>query len=271
MPRRPGPGAGRAAMSSSSKAAPVPSIASRLMAPMTSAVSASRSASWWARQPMPAMSCVPLRSASPSLAPSVERRQAGARQRLAAGTGPGAVDGRLALADEHERDVRQRRQVARRAEAAARRHDRVDGRVEHADQQLDEPRRGRRRARPPARWRAGGAWPARPRPAAGRRRRRRGSARGCAGAPRSGPARCARRRGRRSRSSRRRRSLPRSTRRSITAREARIRSAASGVERDRPPAARDLDDVVDREVPAGERKGRHRSLYYAPCDGCRTP
>ena len=40
---------------------------------------------------------------------------------------------------------------------------------------------------------------------------------------------------------------------------------------DGPPASCDLDDVVDGEVPAGERKGRHRSLYYAPCDGCRTP
>ena len=44
-----------------------------------------------------------------------------------------------------------------------------------------------------------------------------------------------------------------------------------GIERDRPPAARDLDHVVDGEIPAGDRKGRHRSLYYAPCDGCRTP
>ena len=39
------PGCGRAAMSSSAKAAPVPSIASRLIAPTTSAVSASRLAS----------------------------------------------------------------------------------------------------------------------------------------------------------------------------------------------------------------------------------
>ena len=44
----------------------------------------------------------------------------------------------------------------------------------------------------------------------------------------------------------------------------------SRVEHDGPPAPSDLDDVVDGEVPAGERKGRHRSLYYAPCDGCRT-
>ena len=43
------------------------------------------------------------------------------------------------------------------------------------------------------------------------------------------------------------------------------------IERDLSPAPRDLDDVVDGEVGAGDRKGRHRSLYYAPCDGCRTP
>ena len=48
-------------------------------------------------------------------------------------------------------------------------------------------------------------------------------------------------------------------------------SRRGGVELDRPPSARDLDHVVDGEVPAGERKRRHRSLYYAPCDGCRTP
>jgi hypothetical protein len=43
------------------------------------------------------------------------------------------------------------------------------------------------------------------------------------------------------------------------------------IESDGAAAAGDLDDLVDGEVPAGEEERRHRSLYYAPCDGCRTP
>ena len=48
------------------------------------------------------------------------------------------VHRRLALADDDQRQVGQRRQVARGAQAAAGRHDRVHGRVEHRDQQLDD-------------------------------------------------------------------------------------------------------------------------------------
>ena len=43
----------------------------------------------------------------------------------------------------------------------------------------------------------------------------------------------------------------------------------AGVELDGSPRSGDLDDLVDGEVPAGEQNRRHRSLYYAPCDGCR--
>ena len=66
--------------------------------------------------------CVPLISARPSLGPSVDRREAGARRapRRRAGR---AVELGLALADHHRRHVRERREVARCADRALARDD----------------------------------------------------------------------------------------------------------------------------------------------------
>ena len=139
------------------------------------------------------------------LRPERERLEAGARQRLAPGGRPCPVDGRLALADEHEGDVRQRGEVARRAEAAARRDDRVDGGVQHGDEERDDigPHAGQA-----DRQGIRAQHHHRPHHLVGQRGRRcrpRGSGRGCAAARRCAAARCGRRRGRRSRSSPRRR------------------------------------------------------------------
>ena len=67
------------------------------------------------------MNCVPLMSESPSFAassigssPTAASASAARKQR--------AVDGRLSLADERQREVRERREVAARADRAARRH-----------------------------------------------------------------------------------------------------------------------------------------------------
>ena len=58
------------------------------------------------------------------------------RERLAA-RAAGAVDRRLALADQRQREVRERREIAARADRAAARHARQDAAVEALDQQLD--------------------------------------------------------------------------------------------------------------------------------------
>ena len=107
-----------------------PSIES---AAATSAARASRSASASASASTAADGCVPLMSARPSFGSSaigVERRRP---QRLGAGQ-PCAADHRLAFADEHQREVRERREVAARAHRAARGHDRVHAGVEQRDQ-----------------------------------------------------------------------------------------------------------------------------------------
>ncbi len=68
-----------------------------------------------------------------------DRRQTGARERVGAGQVRPQVLG-LALADQHQREVRERRQVAARADRAARRHARVHPRVEQGDQRVERPR-----------------------------------------------------------------------------------------------------------------------------------
>ena len=88
--------------------------------------------------PIPAISWVPLSSARPSFASSSIGSSPARASASAPPTRAGTVDGRLALPDEHERQVGQRREVARRAEAAARRDDRMDRRVQHRDEQLDD-------------------------------------------------------------------------------------------------------------------------------------
>ena len=82
------------------------------------------------------MNCVPLMSESPSFASRRDRLEPDARERLEARQ-PLAVDERLALADERQREMRERREIARRADRAAARHDRQHAAVEALEQQLD--------------------------------------------------------------------------------------------------------------------------------------
>ena len=83
------------------------------------------------------MNCVPLMRARPSFAASsIGARPAfasasAARHRLPAGV-------RLALADEDEREMRERREIAARSQRPARGHHRQHAGPEHVDQKLDE-------------------------------------------------------------------------------------------------------------------------------------
>ena len=82
------------------------------------------------------MNCVPLMSESPSFASG----RIGSSPTRASASAPGeelAVDPRLALADERQREVRERREVAARADRAAGRDVREDAAVEALDEQLD--------------------------------------------------------------------------------------------------------------------------------------
>ena len=65
-----------------------------------------------------------------------ERRESGGPQRLGRGH-KAPLDEALALADEHERQVRERGEVAARAHRALRGDDRVHAPVEHRDQSLE--------------------------------------------------------------------------------------------------------------------------------------
>jgi hypothetical protein len=81
------------------------------------------------------MACVPLSSARPSLAAS----GSGARPRRRSASPPGkplASVKRLALANDHQRQMRQRSQIAARAHRALFRNDRMHARVEQRHQQL---------------------------------------------------------------------------------------------------------------------------------------
>ncbi len=82
------------------------------------------------------MNWVPLTSESPSFAASCT----GSRPTRASASAPGepfALDPRLALADERQREMRQRRKVAGGADRATARHDRQDASVEEREEQLD--------------------------------------------------------------------------------------------------------------------------------------
>ena len=218
---------------------------------------------------MAAISCVPLSSASPSLAwSSIGSRPARANA-SAPRSGAGAVDGRLALPDQHERDVREWREVARRPEAATRRDDRVDRGVEHRDEQVDD-----LDADPgqPDRQRVCAQDQHCPHDLVGKR---------LADARSMRTDEIALERRRLARFDPGIGQVAEAGRDAIDGRAVGHEALddgsrcphpirRSGVKLDGPPAPSDLDDVVDGEVPAGERKGRHRSLYYAPCDGCRT-
>ena len=67
------------------------------------------------------MNCVPLISDSPSFATQPHRRRARRRPSASRAVEELAVDARLALADERQREMRERREVAGRADRAARR------------------------------------------------------------------------------------------------------------------------------------------------------
>ena len=114
----------------------LPRHASIASAPATNAAAIARCA---ANKPASASAvdtCVPLSSASPSLGASVDRLQAGARQRLAR-RHDAAVDARLAFADQHRREMRERRQVAGRADRSLRRNARHDAGIGERDERLD--------------------------------------------------------------------------------------------------------------------------------------
>ena len=125
-----------------------------------------------------------------------DRLEPGARERLAARQ-PLAVEPRLALADERQREVRERREVAGRADRAARRDDREHAALEQREQELDGLRRARPSSPSRARSRAGAAPRGRPRRDRGRRRRTRASAAAAVAArPSAPPGSSARRSGR---------------------------------------------------------------------------
>ena len=96
----------------------LPSSASVLIATATSAARTSRRASASASAPHASITCVPLMSASPSLAPSVIGASPARAERLGAWQTLAAVL-RLALADQHEAEVRQRGEIAAGADRAA--------------------------------------------------------------------------------------------------------------------------------------------------------
>jgi hypothetical protein len=79
----------------------------------------------------------PVDQRQPLLGLELDRREPGAPQRGGA-RHPLAVDERLALADQDQREMGERRQVARRSDRAAARDDRHDAALEQRQQQLDE-------------------------------------------------------------------------------------------------------------------------------------
>ena len=97
-----------------------------------------------------------------------DRREAGARRAPRRRAARSPSTSRLALADEHERDVRQRREVARRADRALGRHHGHDAALEHRQQQLDDLLAHARVPAPQRRGEQQRASRARPRPAAAR-------------------------------------------------------------------------------------------------------
>ena len=89
---------------------------------------------------MPSIPSVPLISASPSLAISVTGSMPASPSAWAAASRRAARVGDLALADQHERAVRERREVAARAERPVLGHDRGDPGVEQREHRLGQQR-----------------------------------------------------------------------------------------------------------------------------------
>ena len=116
-----------------------PWSASSEIAQAMSAVFARRSARITPSAPKAAMNCVPFTSESPSFACS----RTGSRPACSSASPPGrrvALEGGLALADQRQREVRERREVAAGADGAAARHMRQHAAVEALDEQLDRDR-----------------------------------------------------------------------------------------------------------------------------------
>ena len=151
-----------------------------------SAVLASRRARTRPSAAAAAMNCVPFTSESPSFA----RSRTGSRPTAASASAPGISrpsTAGLALADERQREVRERREVAARADRPARRDARHNAAVQALEQQLDGLDAGargalRERVRAQQHGRADDLVRVRR-----RRRRTRASAGAGAGAPRSAP------------------------------------------------------------------------------------
>ena len=214
------------------------------------------------------MNCVPLTSESPSL---LARRIGSSPTARSASAPPRSspVDGRLPLADERQREVRERGEVAARAHGAARRDVREHAAVQALEQQLD--RRDARARRTPsrARSRAGASPRARRRPDTARRRRTRGFAGDGAGAPRaSSSGMCAETK----------RPKPVFTpyvcspwTPSTSSRAARIRALAASRELSRHPVDRDRPHVREGEVLPGQddRAGHSASLERSTVSSTR--
>ena len=129
------PGCGRSACTSSRNAPLRPANASSVIAAARSAVSSKRSSASSASTPVASICAVPLLSARPSLNDSRIGSRPARLQRLGAGQALALVE-RLATAQQHDGQVRQRRQVAAGADRALLRHHRHDARVEHRGQRL---------------------------------------------------------------------------------------------------------------------------------------
>ena len=109
----------------SSKAVSVPLSASQHSPPSTSAVSTRVSAASSARVPTASMACVPLISEIVSLASSTSGLICARFSASALGTRTALLVEALALADQSQRQMRQRSQIAARTYAALRRHNRA--------------------------------------------------------------------------------------------------------------------------------------------------
>ena len=180
------PRSGRSAWICGMNASREPCSASSESAHAQSAACASRRARTSPSAPCAAMNCVPLISDSPSFATQPHRLEPGALERVGA-VEQLAVEPRLALADERQREVRERREVAatrRPSRAPARAAGRRGSGTRAAARRS---RRARRSCPSRARSRAAASPRARPRPGTARRRRTRASAAGAAAAPRSAP------------------------------------------------------------------------------------
>ena len=130
--------AGRMACSSGWNGRSVPSIASMDSAAVTSAMVNRWPRSSMASRSMPSMPSVPLISARPSLAASVDRGEPGGVQGVGAGDPVTVLAEHPALAEQHQRAVGQRGQVAGGAERAVLGHPRGDVVVEQVDQGLGD-------------------------------------------------------------------------------------------------------------------------------------